>query len=144
MSLNISTPSDKKITFIPLVYDNPVAAVTWASMPAALTEFPTVPRTRTKVDLSNVTQARMTTVCIGAGVAGSELRVQYSLDQSSWDYLDGVSGPVISLNNTNALVVSAWVNIVAAARADVFLRLVGINGNGSTGPTMNAVGVQFK
>lgn len=129
---------------VPLVYDTSLASVSWASQPAALTEFPTVPRTRTKVDLTNYTQARLSVVVVAAGVAGAELRVQYSLDQSTWDYLDASAGPAISLNNTATLVVSGWVNLTAAAKADAFLRLTGINGNASASPAIAAANVQFR
>lgn len=129
---------------VPLAYDNPVAVITWTSMPAALTEFNSQTRTRTKVDLALFTEARMVGNVIAAGVAGAELRVQYSTDQSSWAYLDGSAGPALLLTNGSVLVVGGWVTLAAPAKADVFLRLVGIGGNGATSPTFTNVGVQFR
>ena len=84
--------------------------------------------------LSNVGQA-------GAGSAA--LRVQYSSDQSAWNYLDGGTGPSVTISTTG-LKVSTWVALVAGAKADVFLRVVGINGDGSADPSFGNVILQVK
>ncbi len=118
---------------------------TWTAMPAALTEFNGGQQGRIKVDLSLATQARLivrTQSTVGA--SGAELRAQYSTDENTWAYLDGLTGPAIPLNAANATQVSAWVNLAAGAKADVFLRLIGINGDGSASPTFGNISVQVK
>lgn len=122
-------PLYKREVVVPFWYDTPTAAITF-TMVAALTEH--FPRTRTKFDLTGYTQSRFEVYVVGAGTATAELRLQYSLDQTTWTYLDGAAGPGAGVATVNALAVGAWVTIVPAARADVFLRVVGINGGGST------------
>jgi hypothetical protein len=81
-----------------------------------------------------------------AGAAGpppAKLRAQYSTDQSSWNYLDGSSGPSVN-EDTTGLQVSSWVNLAAGAKADVFLRIVGLDGDGSTDPFFGRLDIQVK
>jgi hypothetical protein len=118
------------------------ANLTWSNMPNTLTELPVAPRYRTRVDLSNVTQARITVVVMVAGAATARLAVQYSTDQVTWNYLDGSSGPFVNINTTG-LQVSSWVNISSGARGDVYLRIVGLNGNGAS-PQFGLITVQFR
>jgi hypothetical protein len=118
------------------------ANLTWSNMPNTLTELPVAPRYRTRVDLSNVTQARITVVVMVAGAATARLAVQYSTDQVTWNYLDGFSGPFVNINTTG-LQVSSWVNISSGARGDVYLRIVGLNGNGAS-PQFGLITVQFR
>jgi hypothetical protein len=119
------------------------ANLTWTNMPVALTELAGVTRYRTRVDLTNVTQARITVVVMVAGATNARLAVQYSTDQVTWNYLDGSSGPFVNINSTG-LQVSSWVNITAGARGDVYLRIVGLNGDGAADPQFGLITVQFR
>jgi parallel beta-helix repeat protein len=119
------------------------SSVTWSSMPAALTELLGNTRQRVKVDLTNATQMRLLANISTAGAAGSELRVQYSTDQSSWNYVDAATGPSVAIDSTG-LQVSSFITIDAGAKSDVFLRIIGINGNGSTSPILGTIYVQAK
>jgi hypothetical protein len=83
---------------------------------------------RVKADLTASTQARVLSNVAQAGAATAAIRVQYSTDQASWNYLDGSTGPAVNINTTG-LKVSSWVALAAGAKADVFLRVVGINGD---------------
>jgi hypothetical protein len=121
---------------------------TWASMPAALTEMPSPnspasTRYRTQYDLTSATQARLVLTVTVAGSASANIRVQYSTNQSTWYYLDGSSGPSVAISSTGVKT-SAWVNLTAGAKADVFLRIVGINGNGSASPSFGRIDLQLK
>jgi hypothetical protein len=123
------------------------ASVAWTDMPAALTEFQGFTRNRLAVDLSIYTDARvMVNIGSTAGGASAEIRVQYSLDSgSNWFYLDSVAGPTVSISGTaNALKVGAWASIVVAARADVWLRVVGVGGDGVIDPTFNIVQLEVQ
>lgn len=116
----------------------------WA-MPLALTEWNGSTAGRIKADLTNATQARLI-LRMGAtpGISGAELRAQYSTDESSWSYLDGAAGPACAVNVASVTVVSGWVNLVAGAKADVFLRIIGINGDGGTAPTFGNFSLQVR
>jgi len=117
----------------------------WTSMPAALTEFNANTQGRIKSDLTSATQARIVVKTMSTpGSAGSELRAQYSTDESSWNYLDGATGPSTAITAANTTLVSGWVNLVSGAKADVFLRIVGINGDGVTSPSFGSINVQVR
>jgi hypothetical protein len=119
--------------------------LTWTNMPAAVTELAGVTRYRTIVDLTNVTQARITVVVMVVGSVYSELAVQYSKDQVSWFYLDGSNGPAVGVGVFTGVVFSFWANITPDARADlVYLRIVGRNGDGVADPQFGLITVQFR
>jgi hypothetical protein len=121
----------------------PSAAVAWAAQPAALTELLGLAIHRGQADLAGCTEARLVVNVSAAGVAGAKLRAQYSLDLAAWAYLDGVSGPSVDIGSAG-LQASAWTAIEAAAAADVFLRLVGIDGNGIASPSLGAAFLQVR
>jgi hypothetical protein len=112
-------------------------------MPAALTEFMNSTRYRTMYDLTQATQARVVVMVLTAGAANAAVCVQYSTNQTAWNYLDGGTDPCATINATGVRV-SAWVNLAAAAKADVYLRVVGRNGNGALGPSFGQVSLQLK
>ena len=86
---------------------------------------------RTKVDLTYATQARIVSGSpANASSVSAKIAVQYSLDQATWVYLDGANGPFITLFPLG-IKVSAWANLVAGAKADVWLRWVTREGTGS-------------
>lgn len=105
------------------------------SSPATLLEFAGSTSLRTRYDLSACSQMRVVTRVNTAGSVNSELRVQYSTDESTWSYLDGVSGPSVSMA-TGGTVAGAWATIAAAARADVILRVVSFGGDGAASPSV--------
>jgi hypothetical protein len=116
----------------------------WPNMPNAQTEFFGATAMRTKFDLTNSTQARLL-VNVGptAGSAGSTLAVQYSTNQTTW--LDLVTGGLsVPITAANTLQVSNFTNLVAGAKADVFLRVVGAGGNGTVDPRFGNVQLQVK
>jgi hypothetical protein len=119
------------------------ANVTWVSMPAALTELLGQMRFRTKYDLTNATQARVAVTVLIAGAATASICAQYSTDQVTWAYLNGGTEPCATINATGVRT-SAFVNLAAAAKADVFLRIVGRNGNGALGPSFGQISIQVK
>jgi hypothetical protein len=111
-------------------------------MPNAVTELVGSMRYRTKIDLGNATQARVVAYVVSAGAAAAQLCAQYSTDQVTWVYLDGASGPCASINATGVQV-SSFVNLAAAAKADVFLRVVGKSGGGVS-PSFGQIAIQVK
>ncbi len=117
--------------------------IQWRNMPADLTELFNATQHRTMVDLTNATQVRLTVAVGTAGSDSAELRGQYSTDESNWYYLDGASGPGVPINAVG-LQVSSWVNLVADAKTDVYIRIIGINGDGRTDPKFGLITLQFK
>lgn len=136
--------SGKVVQIVP-----PGAAVVWTNMPAALTEFGSpaaLAERRAAVDLTGVTEARITCRQTVAAIAGAELRAQYSTDGgTNWSYLDAAAGPAVATPASAAWRFGAWVNVAAAAKtANVLIRVVGINGNGTADPAFAAVQVEFR
>ena len=119
------------------------AASQWSNMPAALTEIWGLAASRQRVDLSDATQVRLQVNVNGAGAAGSQLRAQYSTDQVSWNYLDGGTGPAAAVDAIG-LAVSSWVTVTAGAKSDVYLRIIGINGDGAADPTFGIIQLQVR
>lgn len=92
-------------------------------------------------------QARLVaTVKVPGSTANlAALRAQYSADasSSSWAYLDGSSGPTVSIYTTGTTA-GSWVTLSTAVIADVFFRLVGINGNSSVSPEFGCIQLQVR
>jgi hypothetical protein len=119
--------------------------VAWTDMPAALTDFLGITNTtvRHKLDLTAATQVRLVARMATAGSVNAELRMQYSTDESTWLYMDGSTGPLVNVGAAGTRA-GSWVNLVAGAKADVFLRLQGINGDGVADPQFGDVTLQVK
>jgi hypothetical protein len=117
---------------------------TWNAMPAALTNFLGGTTPGIKVDLTNYTEARLVVRQASAGAASAELRMQYSTDESTWAYLDGATGPSVEAATANTSKVSGWVTLEAGARADVWLRLAGINGDGVANPSFQNISLHVR
>jgi hypothetical protein len=121
-----------------------VCCTTWTNQPSALTEFNANTFRRLKFELTNATQARLVVDMAIAGAAvPAKLRAQYSTDQTTWNYLDGSAGPSVDINATGVRT-SSWVTLAAGAKADVFLRLVGLSGDGVADPQFSLVQLQAK
>lgn len=116
--------------------------VSWSNMPAAIAEFINNTGNRAVVNLYSARRVRLIINVMVAGFSTAELRVQYSEDQSNWFYLDGIDGPKMSIN-VASIKISPWVDIAQQAKKEVFLRVVGINGNGIVDPAFRNVLVEF-
>jgi hypothetical protein len=112
-------------------------------MPAAVTEFLGSTRYRTKYDLTNAAQARIVVNVLTAGSANAQICAQYSVDGNTWSYLDDGTSPCAAINATGVRT-AAFVNLAAAAKADVYLRVIGKSGNGWTSPAFGQVALQLK
>lgn len=116
--------------------------VTITNVPAALTELAGATTTRQRMDLTGVGYARLS-ANVATLAAATEIRVQYSIDGgSTFAYLDGGTGPAVSLAATGT-VVSKWVKVAAAAQGDVLLRVVTIGGDGALDPVVGTVALQI-
>jgi hypothetical protein len=111
----------------------------WANQPLALTEIGGGTDFRSKADLTQFTQVRHVMRIPIAGAAAAVMRIQYSLDETSW--FDLTPNSAI---NTPGTKVSAWTDIPANAKADVTIRIVGEGGNGTADPRMGTIVLQAK
>ncbi len=118
----------------------PTAFIAWTNMPATLTEFLGLAIQRTKADLSMASESRVTVRNGVAPYANAKIKVQYSTDESAWIDLCSVTMPATA-NKTN---IGNWIAIPSGAKADVFIRLVGIDGNGTADPTFGLITLQVK
>jgi hypothetical protein len=116
---------------------------TWSNMPLLATEFLGSTRYRTKYELASVSQARIVVMVLTAGAAGAQICAQYPVDQLVWVNLDGGTGPWAAINAAGVRT-SAFVNLAAGAKSDVFLRIVGKDGNGSADPAFGQISIQVK
>ena len=125
------------------------ASAQWTNMPAGLTEIftPTdvsVPVSRLLYDLTDASQVRFQVSNTVAGSASAEIRIQYSTDQSTWNYLDNGNTGLGQNISTTGLHTSSWSNIASGAKGDVYLRIVGINGNATADPLFGLIQVQAR
>jgi hypothetical protein len=138
---------------VPYPYVIPIlnaAATTWSNMPAALTELSGNAVRRQIRDLPQYAQFRFHVNVTVAGLAGSKIGVQYSLDGGmNWSGLDNGTAATISTltQATDALgtFMTEWVTINSAARINgVMLRIVGQDGNGAADPDLSNIVIECK
>lgn len=121
--------------------------VTYTNMPAGAQEIAagTTGRYRTKVDLTNFTQIRCLVSFSVAGATGAGFYLEYSTDQSAWTTLGTATGSdLASVAGTVGANVSAWITLPAGAKADVWLRGMGVGGDGAADPVVGRVCAQVK
>ena len=115
--------------------------ITWTSIPAAVTELSNDSGARQKLDLGNVSQIRLSCRARSVSSPGSPVfRMQYSTDESTWNTLTNNSCDMSAAGTKT----TAWENIPAGAKADVFVRITESGGNGTGSVTYGAVALQVK
>lgn len=114
-------------------------AVAFTNLGAAFTEAG-AQVSRTRVDLTGFTDFRILYLMSVAAVAG-DVKLQYST-ASNW------ASPVdlIQSDNpgANVLIESAWTTLPVGAKADVYLRVGMLNGNGSEDPAIRWFRLQVR
>lgn len=124
---------------VPFVIPITAAPVTWTNMPAVATEFTGNPRTL--ADLTYATQVRIVAcTATTAGATNATLKIQYSTDQSAWSDLTSTLGVATPVGVKSG----AWENVPAGAKGDVFLRILGQSGDGTTDPQFRGVYLQVR
>ena len=128
-----------------LVISPGASAIAWVT-PVALTEFNNAKIYRAKHDLTNATQARILLFEAAPQLAPASIptvAAQFSTDGgTTWTYLDNATGP--SLTYGSGAVVSGWITLTAAAKADVLLRVVASGGDGTASNNYGTIYVQVK
>jgi len=129
-----------------------LAATIWTNMPAALSFWlstATVAKGVLRADLTGYTQVKLQVNKQGvAGAAASKLILRYKaapFTQAVANYTDiGASEVSVATNVQNSYLETAWINLVAGAKADVFLALLGSGGDGTVDPQFGYVTAVFK
>jgi hypothetical protein len=116
------------------------ASVTWTNMASAQAEFGPNANYRTKIDLSKGEKLRLVRSMGVAGSASAVIWLQYSTDQSNW--FDLMTERLAC--GTLGVLESAWEDIPAGAKQDVFIRIVGSGGNGTLDPQFRRVELQVR
>jgi len=117
--------------------------VTLTNMAAADSELPTT-QYRLLLDLLGFTQFRATMRVATAGSTNSDLRFQYSLNDSVFTNLDGSAGPELPIATTGSKD-TGWVGINSLARVNnVYIRMMGKEGDGVADPVLRQIMLHFK
>ncbi len=135
-----------------MTFATPVlAALAWTNMPAALSflfSSATVGKEIQKADLTNYTQCRLLVNKQGtAGAAASKLILRYrtAFNQVVANYSDiGASEVSVAVNVTNSYLDTGWINLVAGAKADVFVSVLGSGGDGALDPAFGPIVAEFR
>jgi hypothetical protein len=131
------TPSPVDMTFN-------AATVTWTDQPAGVTEFLGLNDRRRRFDGTRFTQARLIANVEVVGATGAKLRAEFATtDGGAYGALDGATGPEVLIDAAGTIV-SAWVNLASGAKADVFLRIIGVGGDGAADPQIGLVALQYQ
>ena len=129
-----------------------LAATIWTNMPVALSFWlstATVAKGVLRIDLTGYTQVRLRVNKQGtAGAAASKLILRYKASpftQTVANYSDiGASEVSVAVNVTNTYLETAWINLVAGAKADVFVALLGSGGDAALDPAFGYIHAEFK
>lgn len=124
-------------------------AFPYNNLPAAANFFQDVaPPNVFPVDLTHATQARIYVYTVTTGSAGSKLSIKYKTgawSATAGDYSDiGTSEVAATVDAANTYTDSGWINLAAGAKAEVYVSVFGLGGNGVADPTFNILGVQFR
>ena len=146
---SINTFEGRRLIPVEYSFLNANAAV-WTNMPLALTEIFGVVTRRQTLDLLNADQFRIIVNIGTAGVAGSIIGIQYSLDGgTTWKGLDnGTAGSISTLTQvltSTGSLVTAYGSIAVEARINSLLvRAVGKDGDGVVDPAFNTIAIQVR
>lgn len=122
---------------------------TWTDMPAAHTLFVNgFTGAIKRADLTEFTQCRLKVVTISPGFTGAKLRARYATSGPTTigNYLQiGSSEVTVTIDGAGTqFLASAWTDLVAGAKGDVYLACTGIDGNGAADPVFTSVDVEFR
>lgn len=126
------------------VYSSGTVDAKWTNMPAAVTELFGNTSSRVKLDLTYGTHYRLVVNQTVAGQAGADFNLQYSTDNVTYQAADAAAAGELDVGAGTGVKVGAWADLVAGANADVWLRIVGKEGNGVKDPRWRQIRIQFK
>lgn len=117
----------------------------WTNMPNAVTELFGAIVNRRQFDLRGFSEFRLQARLAVVGAAAAVLRMEYSTNSgSSWANLES-SGTSADLSiAAGSVIAGSWGQIAAGAKADVWLRIVGQNGDGAADPSFTTIFLQLR
>jgi hypothetical protein len=124
------------------------AGLTLTNMALALAFLAGSYRYAVKADLTGFTQCRLiVNKQATAGAAASKIILRYrtAFDTTAANWLDiGASEVSVAINVQNTVLVTSWINLVAGAKADVFIAPLCSGGDGVLDPVVGSIMAQFK
>jgi len=126
------------------VYSSGTTDAKWLKMPAATTELFGDTYSRVKSDLTYATHYRIVVNQTVAGYSTADLNLQYSTDNVTYQAADTAAAGECAVGAGIGVKVGSWAALVAGAQSDVWLRIVGKQGNGTVSPVWRQIRVQFK
>ena len=123
---------------------------TWTFMPSALTIFDSSNAYVTQLELSSFNQVRLVVNKLGtAGNTDSKIILRYQDTAGSpytaSSYSDiGTSEVSVGIATTDNILVSSWINLASGAKDDVWVTILGINGDGVISPIFGNIYAEFR
>lgn len=126
----------------------PTSGLTFSNLPAAVGFFGASSRSVMQIDLTGYTQCRLVAnKQATAGSAGSKLGIYYrtAFSTTASDYsIAGTSAVEVSVDTTNTMLASSWIDLATSAKADVCVVILGHSGDGATSPTFGSITLHFR
>lgn len=123
---------------------------TWANMPTTLQFFDSSSAYVTQIDLSYYNQVRLIVNKQGtAGATGSKLLIRYQATTGApfteSSYLDiGTSEVSVLVDTTSTILTTSWINLASGAIGDVWVALMGIDGDTVADPVFGNIYAEFR
>jgi hypothetical protein len=123
---------------------------TWSNMPNTLQFFDSSSAYVTQIDLTAYNQVRLIVNKQGtAGATGSKLLLRYQATTGSpfteSSYLAiGTSEVSVAVDTTNNILTSSWTNLASGAIGDVWVALMGIDGDTTADPVFGNIYAEFR
>lgn len=93
------------------------------------------------VDLTEYTQLRFFFAKLVGGAAPSNLGIQYSFNNSTWEISPLVT---LAVGTGTGFQDTGWITIPVAARTIIYIRLIGAGGNGNIDPRFSPPTILFR
>ena len=123
---------------------------TWSNMPNTLQFFDSSSAYVTQIDLTSYNQVRLIVNKQGtAGATGSKLLIRYQattgapFTESSYLAI-GTSEVSLAVDTTNNILVTSWIDLASGAKSDVWVALMGIDGDTIADPVFGNIYAEFR
>ncbi len=142
--MSVNKRSSRAVRNLPVIFPFSLSVnQVWNNMPVAATEFINTAAHRFVADLTEYTEARLVVNRNVAGFANAILYPMYSIDNVNFYSLGANNTPSVPLSATGVYP-SSWVPIVSGARRDVYLTVVGQDGNGIADPNFGSIYIEVR
>lgn len=130
------------VPFVLFPFATITATSVWTNMPAATTELYGSTVQRKRADLTNATEFRLHVGLTTIGAAAATLTAEYAtnITTPTWTTMGGGA----SIATTTGWKTGGWTAVPAGAKADVLLRIVGVNGDGVADPNFTDIYLEVR